>query len=109
MTAGEVTDPALMHPAPGYVTVRLYTPLDAVVVGVITAVVAVPVVLYPLGPLQLYEERAPVPDVAPAVSVNVPPAHNALADAVTPLTVGIAFTVTPGEVTDVALVHPEPG
>ena len=68
-----------------------------------------PVVLYPLGPLQLYEEREPAPDVVPAVSVNVPPTHNALDEEVNPLTVGMALTVTAGEVTDVALVHPDPG
>ena len=45
VTEGEVTAAVLVQPVPGYVTVKLYTPLAAVVVGVNAAVVAVPVVL----------------------------------------------------------------
>ena len=45
VTAGDVTDTVLVQPAPGYVADRLYTPLDNVVVGLSTAVIAVPEVL----------------------------------------------------------------
>ena len=41
----DVTTAALVQPVPGYVTVRLYTPLEAEVVGVNDALTEVPDVL----------------------------------------------------------------
>jgi hypothetical protein len=53
VTAGDVTATVLVQPAPGYVTVRLYAPLCAVVLVVNPVELPEVVVLKLFGPVQL--------------------------------------------------------